>query len=135
VAAALKDAADRVGRAVASRDPALVFVDTGFFVPPPEDSLLADLVRRAGGKNVAEDRAGDPLDACGLLRLRPEVVLRVVETEDLDNSPPPAFRRCDVDLAEVRFEALPEALVTRAGPRAGEALEEIARALHPDAFR
>jgi hypothetical protein len=36
---------------------------------------------------------------------------------------------------ERRVEILPSDLVTHAGPRVGEALERVARALHPDASR
>ena len=132
LAASLDDAAERVDRAVGGRDPVPVFVDTGFFVAPTEDSLLADLVRRAGGRSVRGGGEAETLDACAVLRLGPEVVLRVVGS---DAPPPPAaaFAACGIELGRFRFEEVAEDLVTRAGPRAGEALAVIARALHPDA--
>ena len=64
--------------------------------------------------------------------LRPAVVLRLVEQTSL--SPPrPSFEGCpnggDIEVAQ-----LPADLVARPGPRVGDALERVARALHPNAF-
>jgi iron complex transport system substrate-binding protein len=134
IAASLRDAAARVERAVATRDPVRVFVDTGFFVPPPEDSLLAELVRRAGGESVAEGREEETTDACDLLRLGPEVVLQVVDSAEPDPAPSTLAPCGTEDPSGIRVEVLPEDLVTRPGPRAGEALVQIAQALHPNAL-
>jgi hypothetical protein len=38
-------------------------------------------------------------------------------------------------MREKRFAVLPSDLVLRPGPRLGQALARVARALHPDAFR
>jgi iron complex transport system substrate-binding protein len=122
-----------VERAVGGRPPARVFVDTGFFIPPPESSLLADLVRRAGGESVAHAPEGEAFEGCDVLRLEPDVVLRLIGPDD-----PPAragFRGCRDRLDSVRLVDLPADLGAEGGPRAAAALRRIAKALHPDAFR
>ena len=135
LAAAMRRDALAVERAVGTRSPARVFVDTGFFVPPPEPSLAADVVRRAGGESVtAGEDQPVPETLCDLPVLEVEVILRLVEP---DEAPPRRSfaRECADALAGVRFETVPAELVTRPGPRVVDGLRAVARALHPDAFR
>lgn len=133
LAAAFRRDVAEVERAIGGRPPVRVFVDTGFFIPPPESSLLADLVRRAGGESVARAPEGEAFEGCDVLRLEPDVVLRLVEPDD-----PPArarFRGCRDRLESVRLVDLPADVGTEGGSRAAVALRRIAKALHPDALR
>lgn len=119
---------------VADREPVRVFVDTGFLITVSERSLLGDLVRRARGVSVAgSDPPSDPFRPCRVARLRPDVLLRLLELGDPRR--PPSFRGCKGGARRVpRLVQLDAGLVNRPGPRVGEALARIARALHPDAF-
>jgi iron complex transport system substrate-binding protein len=113
------------------------FVDTGFFVTVPLRSLLGDLIVRAGGENVAGDTAGgEPFPVNRLRRLDPEVYLATsdsrVSLPSLRRDPRTAKLTA---VKEARVRVLPSDLVQRAGPYVGSALERVARALHPDAFR
>ncbi len=121
---------------VAERPRVRVFVDTGFLASVPQDSLVADLVRRAGGEPVSERVGGlGRLAACRVLALRPEVVLHVTDERSTAPSPGALLRRCpDRPRALPRVARVPAELATEAGPRVGEAALAIARALHPDAF-
>jgi hypothetical protein len=67
------------------------------------------------------------------VRLEPDVFLRLTEAGSAP-LPPPRFDRCGTRGARIRYVELRADLVTRAGPRVAAALEEVARALHPDAF-
>ena len=62
-------------------DPVSVFVDTGFFITVPDESLLGDLVLRSRGANIAGDAAASdsfPLD--GLQAADPNVYLATSES-------------------------------------------------------
>jgi iron complex transport system substrate-binding protein len=126
----------RIQRVVANEPVTTVFVDTGFLVTVPDDSLLGDLVRRAGGKSVAGPNPGlEPIGLDRLARLDPDVYL--------------ATSDAGVSLARLRKEKktrqlravktgrvaiVAARLATSPGPRLADALEAVARALHPDAF-
>jgi iron complex transport system substrate-binding protein len=132
LAASLREELAAVEAAVRTRAPVRVFVDMGLLIPPPANALVADLVRRAGGLPLATGRAGIPADPCAVVALRPAVVLRVRESvAALPETRVACPRRPNVD---VRVERIPGVLATRAGPRVAEALDAIARTLHPDAF-
>lgn len=122
---------------LASVEPVTVFVDTGFFITVPERSLLGDIVKTAKGKSVAGPTPGPgPFPLADLSRLNPDVYLATsdsgIRLADLRANP--ATRGLKA-VRKKRVRIVPEALVTRAGPRIAEGLEAVARALHPDAFR
>jgi iron complex transport system substrate-binding protein len=132
LAASLREELAAVEAAVRARAPVRVFVDMGLLIPPPTNSLVADLVRRAGGLPLATARAGIPAEPCTVVALRPAVVLRVRESvAALPETRVACPRRPNAD---VRVERIAGALATRAGPRVADALDAIARRLHPDAF-
>lgn len=119
------------------REPVSVFVDTGFRITIPSRSLLGDLIRLAGGESVAGPAPGpDPFPAQRLRRNEPDVYLALSESRvtlaSLRRDPATQGLRA---VRKGRFARLPEELVTRPGPDLGEALEAVARALHPDVFR
>ena len=75
-------------------------------------------------------RPGTPIEPCDLIRLDPDVVLTYDDAPEIQT----------YDFPECLDAGIPEGadidadLVTQAGPRVGEALEQVARILHPDAF-
>lgn len=135
--ASIKDGVAAVESRLVDVEPVSAFVDTGFFITIPDRSILADLITRAHGVNVAAGKAGlGPFPLDELVAADPDVYLATsdsdVTIESLRKSPDTAA------LAAVRgshFAVLPAELVTRAGPRVAQALEAVALALHPDAFR
>jgi len=130
LATSIRDGQARVERRVRGQPAVRVFADTGFFVSVGEETLAAELVRGAGGELVGLDVSGS-LDACDVLALQPDVVLRILDEE----SPRPfklEFERCG-SASLPRVEDVATDLVTTAGPRVAKALDTIARALHGDA--
>jgi iron complex transport system substrate-binding protein len=113
-----------------------VFVDTGFFTTVSDQSLVGDLIREARGRNVAgqQEDAG-PVELRELAELNPRVYIATSDSgttlRDLRRKAGtrklPAVRRG-------RF-AIVDAALLEPGPRVGDGLVAIARALHPDAFR
>jgi iron complex transport system substrate-binding protein len=113
------------------------FVDTGFFVSAPPRSLLGDLVARAGGENIADESAGgEPFPVSRLRRLDPDVYLATSDSRVTLASLRRDPRTAKLTAVEkARFRVLSSDLVQRAGPYVAQALERVARALHPDAFQ
>jgi hypothetical protein len=110
-----------------------VFVDTGFRITVSDRSLAGDLVERARGRNVAGANPGPgPFAPCEVVRLGTRLVL--VVSEPRQRTPLTAFRACPGG-RRVRMARVPPGLVLHAGPNLPRALEAIARALHPNAFR
>lgn len=135
--AALRRAVAETERRLEGTEPVTAFVDRGFRITISDDSLLGDLIRRAGGVSVAGDGAGlGPFPAARLRAADPDVYLVTsdsdVTLESLRRDPE---TRGLAAVREGRFAVLPTELVLRAGPRVAEALEAVALALHPDAFR
>ncbi len=121
---------------IAGLPPRTTFVDSGFFIPVPERSLLGDLVRRAGGRSIAgATPSPEPFPLNRLKRRNPQVYLATSESqvtlEDLRANPETAALRA---VRRGRFAIIQSELANRPGPRVGRALEQIAAALYPDAF-
>jgi iron complex transport system substrate-binding protein len=132
LAGSIREEVGRVEGRVADAAAVPVFIDTGFLITVPERSLVGDLVRRARGQSIAGPNPGpEPFEACEVARLEPAVLLLVVESGRATGSP--SFRDCRGG-ADLRVARIPADLILRPGPRLGEAVEAVARALHPDAF-
>ena len=136
----LTGAIERVRRTVAARvrtaPRVTVFVDTGDFATVPSQSLLGSLIFEAHGTSVAgPSPEPGPFPLQRLLRLDPEAYLATSDS--------------GTTLAELRHDRLARRLRAvrqgrfgtvsatsiAPGPDVGKALEQIARVLHPDAFR
>lgn len=127
---------DRVARRVAGRPEVSVFVDLGYFTTASNQTLTGDLLRAAGGRNIAARIVdGGPIDLADLRRADPEVY---VTTTDSGTT----LASLQKDRATRRLRAVrqkrvilvrPEALDP--GPGIGDTLEQLARALHPNAYR
>jgi iron complex transport system substrate-binding protein len=137
VASRIRSEVAAVEERVADSPVPTTFVDTGFFVTVPLRSLLGDLVARARGESVAGDTPGaEPIPVARLRRLDPEIYLATsnsgVTLRSLRDDP----RTAKLTAVEnARVVVLPSDLVQHAGPYVAQALERVARALHPDAFR
>jgi iron complex transport system substrate-binding protein len=109
------------------------FIDTGFLITVGDRSLPGDLVRRARGENVAGTNPGpEPFQPCQVVREGARVVLVVAERRQ--RTPSEEFAECPGE-RRVKLTKVNPALVLRAGPNVTAALEAVARALHPNAFR
>jgi iron complex transport system substrate-binding protein len=121
---------------LAGQPPVSVFVDTGLFTTVSDGTLVGDLIRLAGGKNIAGSSApAGSFDLAELRSLDPEVYLATSEsgTTLADLRRDPRTKRLTA-VRDRRFAILPSFLLLP-GPRIGDGLLRIARLLHPDAFR
>jgi cobalamin transport system substrate-binding protein len=113
-----------------------VFVDLGGFSTVGSRSLLGDLVLEARGRNVAgasPEQGGFPLRQ--LARKNPDVYLAASDSgttlADLRENPQTKRLRA---VRKKRFGIL-EAGLVRPGPGIADALVQVAKILHPDAFK
>jgi iron complex transport system substrate-binding protein len=113
-----------------------VFVDTGFFTTLPDTTLVGDLIRQARGTDVAGPTPPPgPFDLSRLSELDPDVYVATSDSgttlEDLRRDVHAKRLRA---VRDGRFAVIASNLL-QPGPQVGQALAEIARILHPDAFR
>ena len=108
-----------------------MFLDTGLLITVPDDSLSADIVRRAGGQLVGTDNAGAPLDPCDLVELDPDVILAFSDAPAISEL---EHGTCPKAVPDTEPVAVDGELLTRSGPLVGDAVDRVARILHPDAF-
>jgi iron complex transport system substrate-binding protein len=124
---------DRVG----SANPVTCFVEIGWnpLFTTGEGTLIDDMVRIAGGANVVKQPGYVGYSTEQLLRDQPAAYLAtrssVGETSTVSQRP--GYARLAA-VREGRVYALDDNLVSRPGPRVGQGVAEIARALHPDRF-
>lgn len=134
--AAIQRTQARVAERLAHTRPVKVFVDLGFFATVGYRSLLGDIIRQAGGANVAgANPETGPFDLHELLKLQPRIYLATSDSGTTLGKlrANPQARRLAAVKAK-RFEIIPARLVA-AGPQVGQGIAAVARLLHPDAFR
>ncbi len=129
VEAALQDIEDRPSVAFEVRYPNLLLAG--------HDSMVSEIMDRAGGVNaVANPGKLARLSEEELLRLDPDVYL--IQRGPMNPAPLPLDDRpLFQDLQAVRIGrviTVDEALYSRPGPRSVQAVEELARFLHPSCF-
>ncbi len=130
---------DAVAARVANRPRPTVFFEVRHpnLLAAGADSIVTDIIARAGGRNcvTAEGRVAR-LSEEELLRLNPDVYL--LQRGPMNPEPePPAARPHYAALSAVRGGRVldvDEARYSRPGPRAVDAVEELARYLHPDVW-
>jgi ABC-type Fe3+-hydroxamate transport system substrate-binding protein len=121
-----------VAKAVDGSPLVTAFVDTGGFATISSRTLLGDLIELAHGKSVAgASPEQGPFPVQRLLELDPDVYLATAGSgRTLRQLRARAGVRRLQAVRSGRFAVLPED-ATIAGPQVGEALEQVARILHP----
>jgi iron complex transport system substrate-binding protein len=135
VASSIESAVKRIHAAVAGEAPVPVFVDEGFGYTIDPTGITGDLLRLAGGRNVASE--ADPSQAvtgAQLASLAPDVYISAGDAgatlEQLKRRKATAQLPAVVDKRVVQ---LPQSVLAEDGPRLAQALARIAKLLHPDA--
>lgn len=131
-----KDLAE-IERKISTEEPVTCFVEIGWnplFTAGP-DTLIGDLVTRAGGTNVVTEKGYVGYSVEQLLKDQPRVYLgtksSIGDPYNIDRRP--GYTRLAAVISG-RVVVLDDNLVSRPGPRIVEGVLAIARALHPDAF-
>jgi ABC-type Fe3+-hydroxamate transport system substrate-binding protein len=134
--AAIEAKRQAVTRRVAGSPLVTAFVDTGGFATISTRTLLGDLIELAHGQSVAgASPEQGPFPVKRLLELDPDVYLATAGSGvTLKQLRARAGVKRLRAVRTGRFSILPPE-ATVAGPQIGEALEQVARILHPDAGR
>jgi iron complex transport system substrate-binding protein len=123
-----------VQQAVQGQPQVKTFVDVGFFFTIEPASMPADLIRLAGGTNVAaEADTSQRLSASQLRELAPEAWISVKGQGA--NQKQLQGRKSTASIPAVQqgnVTELPQSTLYDDGPRVGLSLAAVARALHPD---
>lgn len=98
------------------------------------DSLVRELIRRAGGKLVTDniETAFPKLSKETALALQPDVI--ILSASD-DNREPNEVLKNSPAVRRGRVYSIDADILSRPGPRLVDALEQIAKLLHPEKFK
>jgi iron complex transport system substrate-binding protein len=141
--AQMQERADKVAQAVAGRPRPRVFweLDPTLWTAGP-GSFVQDLIERAGGENIAAnaEAAWVQLSAEAIIAADPEVIFLAdhpwgESAQTVKARPGWEKISAVVNGRIVELTQEQTDIVSRPGPRVVDALELIARALHPDAFQ
>ncbi len=141
--AQMQERADKVAQAVAGRPRPRVYweLDPTLWTVGP-GSFVQDLIERAGGENIAAnaEAAWVQLSAEAIIAADPEVIFLAdhpwgESAETVRARPGWEKISAVVNGRIVELTQEQTDIVSRPGPRVVDALELIARALHPDAFQ
>ena len=133
-----RDAA--VEEAVKHRPPVAVFyqVSATPLYTAGRDSFITDLIRRAGGKSVTADVPGawPRYSDEAALAARPEAIIMATgDAMGAANAEIAASLKNSPAALNNRIYRINGDYLSRPGPRLVEGLEQVARALHPEAFK
>ena len=129
--AAIEASRARVKAKLKGVAPVTVFVDTGYYIPIAGDTFAGEVLREAGGENIAGNADATPFPIKDLLTAGPTFYLATeasgAKLEDLRKT-----RRVRnlAAIREGRFAIIPLSLL-QAGPDVGEAIEQLYAILHP----
>lgn len=136
----LRARAGRVEEAVKSSKPVRVFyqVSAAPLYTIGREAFLTDLIRRAGGESVTANVPGafPRYSDEAALATQPEAIIMSVDSAmDASNAKPAASLEKSPAVLNKRVYGINGDLLSRPGPRLVEGLEQMARALHPEAFK
>ncbi|HZJ83392.1 MAG TPA: ABC transporter substrate-binding protein [Clostridia bacterium] len=99
-------------------------------------SFVDEIINIAGGENIAGDmdQPWAEYSIEKLIEKDPEIIFASINSGAETISDAPGYKELTA-IKEGRIVIVDDDLVTRAGPRIVEGLEEIARAMHPDLFK
>lgn len=135
----LRARATAIEQAVASRPRVRIFYQ--LYAEPlytaGHDAFVTDLIRRAGGESVTAQIPGawPKFSAESALAARPEAIILPTggASGDANSAVAPALQKSPAAMNGRVFRINDDHL-SRPGPRSVDGLEEMARALHPEAF-
>lgn len=137
VVSAMESDLEALSAKLEGREPVRCFVEIAQepLFTAGEGTLIGDVVARAGGENVVAEKGYVAYSVEQLMKDAPEVYLvtKGSMSDPKTLSKRPGYSKL-TSVREGRVFTLDDNLVSRPGPRIVQGAEQIARALHPDAF-
>lgn len=136
---AMQEKLEEVARRVAGQKPPRVFYEVRYhnLLAAGRGSIVNDIITRAGGENILKSPqklAAFSLEA--LVQADPEVY--IIQQGPMNRSPEDIYARPHFQELQAvnqgRVLVVEESLFSRPGPRSAEAVEQLARFLHPQAW-
>lgn len=136
---AMQEKLEEVARRVAGQKPPRVFYEVRYhnLLAAGQGSLVNDIITRAGGQNIL--KSPQKLTAFSLealIQADPEVY--IIQQGPMNRSPEDIYARPHFQelraVKQGRVLVVEESLFSRPGPRSAEAVEQLARFLHPQAW-
>lgn len=136
----LRARASAVEEAVKQSQPVRVFyqVSAAPLYTIGREAFLTDLIRRAGGQSVTADVPGafPRYSDEAALATQPEAIIMSVDSSmDQSNAKPAPSLEKSPAVRNEKVYGINGDLLSRPGPRLVEGLEQMARVLHPEAFK
>jgi iron complex transport system substrate-binding protein len=135
----MQERLQEVARRVAGRKPPRVFFEVRYhnLLAAGQGSLVNDIITRAGGVNIVDSpKKLIPFGLEALIQAQPQVY--IIQQGPMNRSPEDIYTRPYFQelraVKERRVLVVEESLFSRPGPRAAEAVERLARFLHPEAW-
>ena len=140
VVADLRNRSDAVYNAVKLLEPVKVFYQASAkpLYTAGRDSFITDVIRRAGGKSVTADVAGawpKYSDESALASQPEAIIMASFDSMNKDGMEIADSLRSSPAAKNNRVYGINGDFLSRPGPRLVNGLEEIARKLHPEAFK
>ena len=141
----LQQRINAVKQKVASATPPSVYIEVGFTPPPPYvvggGSFENDVVEDAGGRNIfaaQTENGGFPtVSVESIIAANPQVII-LTEDPQYGGDPTQVYQRAGwsgiAALQSHRVYNINPDIISRPGPRLVDALEQVAKMLHPDLF-
>jgi iron complex transport system substrate-binding protein len=133
-----KDLAE-VARRVEGRRPPRVFFEVRYhnLLAAGQESIIDDIITRSGGTNVVQGaKKLVPFSLEALLKADPEVY--IIQEGPMNRSPEDIYARPNYqELSAVknrRVLVVDQSLFSRPGPRSAQAVQQLARFLHPQVW-
>lgn len=140
IISSMKAQVEEVLAKVKDQEPRRIFIET---TPAPEiytpgnNTFMQEIVDMLGAKNIADDQEGwfimDPEE---ILNRNPEVI--IVMYDFVPTAVEDVYQRDGFDtikaIQEKQVSQVDENLTSRTGPRLAQGLEEVAKAIYPEAF-
>ena len=128
-----------VARRVAHLNPPRVFFEVRYhnLLAAGRGSMVNDIINRAGGVNIIDNSQKlAPFGLEALIQAQPEVY--VIQQGAMNRSPEDIYTRPHFQelraVKDRRVLVVEESLFSRPGPRSAEAVEQLARFLHPNVW-
>lgn len=99
------------------------------------DTFIGQIIQMAGGKNAADDAKGWSYSLEKLVEKNPEIIVVTAREGEKEKFMKANGYKDLTAVKEDKVYTIDENLLTRQGPRLAEGLEELAKIIHPDAFK